>query len=315
MSKKEELLEEAKNLGINLTPKATIKDIEAKIKELSSEATNHPEVKVAKAGKRSSKALKEKEELQLKEEHKNDPTITVAKPKPIARPLIERRSKNYRNSYSKIDPTKVYPLSEAISILKTTSKLKFDQTVELHVRLNVDPRHADQNIRDNVVLPFGSGKKIKIAVYTESDSKGIEADKVGGAELLQEIDKGSFDFDVLITTPDLMPKLARYAKVLGPKGLMPNPKSGTVTTDLSKAVSEAKAGKIEYRVDSNGIIHSGIGKLSFEDDKLLKNIETVLNSIKNNKPNSVKSSFIKSIYLATTMGPAVAINDGSNVNA
>lgn len=312
MSKKEELLEEAKNLGIDLPLKATIKDIEAKIKELNSKTTD-TEIKVAKAGKRSSKALKEKEELLLKEEHKKDTSVTVSKPKPKTRPLIERRSKNYRNSYSKIDSTKVYPLGEAISVLKTTSKLKFDQTVELHIRLNVDPRHADQNIRDNVVLPFGNGKKIKIAVYTESDTKGIEADKVGGAELLQEIDKGNFDFDVLITTPDLMPKLARYAKVLGPKGLMPNPKSGTVTTDLSRAVSEAKAGKIEYRVDSNGIVHSGIGKLSFEDDKLLKNIETILNSIKNNKPNSVKSSFIKSIYLTTTMGPSVAINDGSSV--
>jgi ribosomal protein L1 len=193
-----------------------------------------------------------------------------------------------------------------------SSPVKFDATIELHVRLGVDPRQADQNIRDMVVLPAGTGKTLRVAVLADADgaaaAKKAGADIASGDEFLQELEKGTINFDILIATPAFMPKLGKYARVLGPKGLMPNPKSGTVTNDVAKAVTDAKAGRVEYRVDTTGIVHVGMGKVSFGADKLLQNAQALLNSIKHNKPSTVKGSYVKSIYFATTMGPSIPVS-------
>jgi large subunit ribosomal protein L1 len=175
----------------------------------------------------------------------------------------------------------------------------------LHVNLNVDPRHADQNLRDNLVLPAGTGKKVRVAAFADENTDG--ADLKGIEEITKQLDKGVMDFDILISTPQNMPKLGKYARALGPRGLMPNPKSGTVTTDIAKAITEAKAGRVEYRVDTTGIVHLGIGKVSFGKAKLIDNARAVLTSIKNNKPSSVKSTYVKTIHITTAMGPSITV--------
>lgn len=271
----------------------------------------------AKAGKRSAKALKEAEEKQAKEERKASETKeSVEKPRQKqnpARSRLSRRSKAYRASYELIEKGKAYPISEAIDLIKKTSKTKFDATVEIHINLNVDPKQADQNVRDTLVLPAGSGKTLTVAVYTDDPSaaKTAGADIAGSDDLLGDIDKGKLNFDILITTPALMPKLAKYARALGPRGLMPSPRNSTVTADITKAVKEAKAGRVEYRVDSNGIIHLGIGKVSFTDDALKENLTAVISNIRSNKPSSVKSTFFNSVVLTTTMGPPVILDVSS----
>ncbi len=178
--------------------------------------------------------------------------------------------------------------------------------MELHVNLNVDPRQADQNIRDNLVLPAGTGKDVKIAVF--SDDKVDNATVSGIEAITKALDKGTIDFDILISTPGNMPKLGKYARLLGPRGLMPNPKSGTVTQDVQKAVNEAKAGRVEYRVDSTGIVHLGVGKVSFGGDKLLSNAQAVFASLKSNKPSSVKGSYMQAVHVTTTMGPSIRVD-------
>ncbi|MDZ7744974.1 MAG: 50S ribosomal protein L1 [Candidatus Saccharibacteria bacterium] len=202
---------------------------------------------------------------------------------------------------------KQYGVADAVELASKTSPVKFDATVELHVNLNVDPRQADQNIRDTVVLPAGTGKETRVAVFADTagvaTAKKAGADIAGEDELLQQLDKEQFDFDVLIATPTTMPKLGKYARLLGPKGLMPNPKSGTVTTDIAKAVEEAKAGRVEYRVDSTGIIHMAVGKVSFGKHKLFDNARAAIKSIRGNKPASVKSSFITSAHVTTKYCP------------
>lgn len=277
------------------------------------------EVKTTKAGKHSAKSLKEEAEKQAKEERKaeaksaeaSDQPKVQAKPAPKTRSLLERRGKKYQELAKNVDSDKEYSLSEAISTTKKTSPVKFDATVEIHVRLNVDPRQADQNIRGNVTLPAGTGKTVRIAVFAEGDdvekAKKAGADIVGIEEVENLITKGNLDFDVLIATPMLMAKLGKHARVLGPRGLMPNPKSGTVTPNVAKAVAESKAGKVEFRVDSTGIIHLGIGKVSFEEAKLKENIDTVIASIKASKPNGIKGNYFKSIYLTSSMGPSVRL--------
>jgi large subunit ribosomal protein L1 len=279
-----------------------------------------PEVKsqsTAKAGKRSAKAIAEVEEKQAKEERKAAKKAAdsedAPKPKHVqkVRSKLERRAKGFRKSAELIEAGKIYSLADAIELAVKTSHVKFDATVELHLRLSVDPRQADQNIRDIVVLPAGTGKKVRVAVF--ADTEGVAAAKKAGAdiagedEFLQQLDKGVIDFDVLIATPASMAKLGKYARVLGPKGLMPNPKSGTVTADVAKGVSDAKAGRVEYRVDSTGIVHLGVGKVSFGKDKLLDNTRAVFASIKGNKPSSIKSAYVKSIYVTTSMGPSIAV--------
>lgn len=272
---------------------------------------------VAKAGKRSSKAVKEAEEKQAKEERKAAPKSEVAdaKPKKVQKPTrsrLERRSKGYRKSSELIEKNKTYVLKEALELAPRTSSVKFDATVELHVNLNVDPRQADQNIRGTVVLPAGTGKAVKIAVFADEDdakkAKAAGADIAGSDDFLKQLEKGTIDFDVLISTPANMAKLGKFARLLGPKGLMPNPKSGTVAADVAKAVKEAKAGRVEYRVDSTGIVHVAVGKVSFSADKLEQNCQALIASLKAAKPSSIKGIYIKSAYLSTSMGPSLKVS-------
>lgn len=288
--------------------KPTEEIIETPIAEESIEAKE--EKATAKAGKRSAKAIAEAEEKQAKEErkaHAAEEAADTTPKKPIkpARSRLERQGKNFRKAAEQVEKDKTYSLAEALELATKTSPVKFDATVELHVNLNVDPRHADQNIRDNLLLPAGTGKTVRVAVFSDDKIEG--ADISGVETLLKQLEKGTLDFDILIATPANMPKLGKYARVLGPRGLMPNPKSGTVTTDLAKAVAEAKAGRVEYRVDSTGIVHLGIGKVSFGKTKLEENARAVFASIKGNKPSSVKSTYVKTIHIATTMGPSITV--------
>ncbi len=273
-------------------------------------------VATAKAGKRSTKAIAEVEEKIAKEERKaiaKAETSEIKPKKPVkpARSRLERRGKKYRTAAKLVDPTKLYTFAEALELATKTSPTKFDATVELHVRLGVDPRQADQNLRDTVVLPGGTGKTVRVAVFADEElaqaAKKAGADVAGDQDFLAQLDKGTIDFDVLIATPSVMARLSKYARVLGPKGLMPNPKSGTVTTDVVKAVSQAKAGKVEYRVDSTGIVHIGIGKVSFGAKKLIENAHAITASIKQNKPASIKGIYVRSIAITTSMGPSIKV--------
>lgn len=282
--------------------------------------TEVEEVKTAKAGKHSAKALKEAEAKAAKEDRKASKVEAEGEDKPKApvkatRSRLERSSKGYRKSSELLVAGKLYTLDEAVKLAKQTSHVKFDATVELHVNLSVDPRHADQNIRDSILLPAGSGKKVKVAVLTDDPAaaKQAGAEIAGTDELLAQLEKGIINFDILISTPALMSKLGKYARTLGPRGLMPNPKSGTVTVDINRAVSEAKAGRVEYRVDTTGIVHIGFGKVSFTEAQLLENVQAVLASIKANKPNSVKNAYFKAVHISTTMGPSMAV-DLASVN-
>lgn len=279
--------------------------------ELTVETTPAKEERAAaKAGKRSAKALKEAEEKEAKEERKAHATEESAedKPKQVAkptRPRLERQGKKFREAAKLVDKTKTYTLAEALELAQKTNPAKFDASVELHINLGVDPRHADQNIRDNLVLPAGTGKDVRVAVF---DDEKVEGADIAGVETLTKmLDKGDLNFDVLVATPAQMPKLGKFARVLGPRGLMPNPKSGTVTTDVAKAVQEAKAGRVEYRVDSTGIVHLGVGKVSFTKQQLLDNAQAVVTSIKGNKPASVKGTYVKSVHVTTTMGPSITV--------
>jgi large subunit ribosomal protein L1 len=278
-----------------------------------------PTDKVTKAGKHSAKAQREAEELAEKEDRKakiasgelEDSSEIKKGPKPITKSKLERRSKKYKDASEKVEKDKTYSVKEALELVKKTTITSFDSTVEVHVRLGVDPRHADQNIRSTVTLPAGTGRDINVAVWASKDMhEAIEnagADSVYEDEILDKLKKEDIDFDVLITVPENMPKLAKFARILGPKGLMPSPKAGTVAKDVVKATEEAKAGKIEYRVDKQGIIHSAIGKASFSDDDLNRNFEVILQSIREAKPASVKGVYIKSVYLTSTMGPSIAV--------
>ena len=330
---KKELIEEATALGIEVSPKSKIAEIQELIADKAKprneampdeegsakevpESEEVAEVKLAKAGKRSAKALEEVAEKQAKEDRKTSGDTPEAKPKLPVKPVrsrLERRGKRFRKNAEQIERGKLYGLEEAVDLAKKTSHVKFDATVELHVNLGVDPRHADQNIRDNLVLPAGTGKAVRVAVFTDDveTAKKAGADIAGTDELLAALDKGDMNFDILVSTPALMPKLGKYARILGPRGLMPNPKSGTVTTDIDKAVAEAKAGRVEYRVDSTGIVHLGVGKVSFTSPQLLQNVQAVLASIKANKPQGVKGNYFKTLHLTTTMGPSISIDTAS----
>ena len=222
--------------------------------------------------------------------------------------------KHYVDSKKLIDRTKLYDSEEALSLCCQTAKAKFDETVELHVRLGVDSRHADQQVRGAVVLPHGTGKDVRVVAIAKGDAaKAAEeagAMLVGDADLIAKIqNEGFVDFDVLVTTPDMMGQVGRLGKVLGPRGLMPNPKAGTVTPDLGRAVSEAKAGKIEYRLDKANIIHVPIGKASFGADKRGENLSTVMEAIVKAKPAAAKGQYIKSVTVASTMGPGIKLNN------
>lgn len=289
-----------------------VEAVQAEAAEAEETKEEKAEKATAKAGKRSAKALREAEEKAAKEERKAKIAAgeveAESKPKQVAkptRPRIERQGKKFREAAKLVDKTKQYTLAEAIELAIKTSPVKFDATVELHVNLNVDPRHADQNVRDTVVLPAGTGKTVRVAVFDDEKVEG--ADLSGADTIIKALDKGEINFDVLIATPAQMPKLGKYARLLGPRGLMPNPKSGTVTTDVAKAVKEVKAGRVEYRVDSTGIVHVPCGKVSFGPQKLEDNIRAVLQNVKSNKPASIKGTYIKAIHLATTMGPSITV--------
>lgn len=224
-----------------------------------------------------------------------------------------KRGKNYQESVKLVDKTKLYDGGEALGIVCQASKAKFDETVEVHIRLGVDSRHADQQVRGAVVLPNGTGKTVRTLVFAKGDrAKAAEeagSDFVGAEDLVAKIQNENwFDYDVIIATPDMMGVIGRLGKILGPKGLMPNPKAGTVTMDVAKAVAEAKAGKIEYRLDKTNIIHCPIGKVSFGQEKLSENFDTLLGAIIKAKPAAAKGQYIKSCVVASTMGPGVKIN-------
>lgn len=330
MAKKADLLAQAEGLGLKLTDKNTIAEIEAAISSVDAPAAEvvvnteieQADTVTAKAGKRSAKALAEVEAKVQKEARKEagdtspvDGEAPVVKkgPRPVTRPLIERRGKNYRKVAEQVDANKEYSLADAIALAVETNPAKFDASVEVHVRLNVDPRQADQNIRATVSLPNGTGKTIRVAVFApEADHKAASAagaDVVGDETFLAQLDKEVIDFDVLIATPQYMPKLGKYARLLGPRGLMPNPKSGSVATDVAKAVSEAKAGKVEYRVDKQAIVHLGVGKVSFGTAKLSENAKSFFDSLIAQKPSSIKGSYVRSISISTTMGPGIKVEN------
>lgn len=273
----------------------------------------------AKSGKKSKKHIEEvkaEEERQARKLEAKALEAEGQKPKgatPITRPKLERRGKKYQEKAKLIKKGKFYSLEEALKLAAETNPSNFDATVEIHARLGVDPRQADQNIRATVVLPHGNGKTVKVAVFAPLDeakqAAAAGADIAEDEEFLKRLEKGEIDFDVLISTPGYMPKLGKFARLLGPKGLMPNPKAGTVTTDVEKAVKESKAGKVEYRVDKQAIIHIGVGKTSFDQTKLLENATTFIESLKAHKPASIKGAFVKSIYVTTSQGPSIAVEN------
>ena len=224
-----------------------------------------------------------------------------------------KKGKRYVESAKLVDRTNLYDVEEAVSIIKKTANAKFDETIEAHIKLGVDGRHADQQVRGAVVLPHGTGKKVKVLVFAKGDkveeAQAAGADYVGGQELVPKIqNEGWLDFDVVVATPDMMGVVGRLGRVLGPKGLMPNPKAGTVTMDVTKAVNDIKAGKIEYRLDKTNIIHVPVGKASFTEEQLADNFHTLMGAIVKAKPAAAKGQYLKSVTITSTMGPGIKLN-------
>ena len=224
-----------------------------------------------------------------------------------------KKGKRYVESAKLVDRTNLYDVEEAVSIIKKTSNAKFDETIEAHIKLGVDGRHADQQVRGAVVLPHGTGKKVKVLVFAKGDkveeAQAAGADFVGGQELVPKIqNEGWLDFDVVVATPDMMGVVGRLGRVLGPKGLMPNPKAGTVTMDVTKAVNDIKAGKIEYRLDKTNIIHVPVGKASFTEEQLADNFHTLMGAIVKAKPAAAKGQYLRSVTITSTMGPGIKLN-------
>ena len=224
---------------------------------------------------------------------------------------MAKKSKRYQEAAKLIEKGKAYSIEEAVALVKETSKVKFDAAVDVAFRLGVDPRQADQQLRGALVLPNGTGKSKKVLVVTEGpkaqEAKDAGADVVGGKEILEDIKKGWLDFEVMIATPDMMAELGKLGRILGPKGLMPNPKTGTVTMDVAKAVQETKAGKVTYRTDKDGNVHMPIGRVSFDDEKLAENFKTVYDLLLRVKPSSAKGTYMKNIVVSSTMGPSVKV--------
>ena len=232
---------------------------------------------------------------------------------------MPKRGKKYREAVAKYDKTALFEAPEALKLAVEASHAKFDETVEVHIKLGVDGRHADQQVRGAIVLPHGTGKTKKVLVFAKGpkaqEAEEAGADYVGAEELAQKIQTENwFDFDVVVATPDMMGVVGRLGKILGPKGLMPNPKSGTVTMDVTKALQEIKAGKVEYRLDKTNIIHVPVGKASFEEDKLADNFQTLIDAIMKAKPSAVKGAYLKSVTLTSTMGPGVKLNVAKLMN-
>ena len=224
-----------------------------------------------------------------------------------------KKGKRYVESAKLVDRTNLYDVEEAVSIIKKTANAKFDETIEAHIKLGVDGRHADQQVRGAVVLPHGTGKKVRVLVFAKGDkveeAQAAGADFVGGQELVPKIqNEGWLDFDVVVATPDMMGVVGRLGRVLGPKGLMPNPKAGTVTLDVTKAVNDIKAGKIEYRLDKTNIIHVPVGKASFTEEQLADNFHTLMGAIVKAKPAAAKGQYLRSVTITSTMGPGIKLN-------
>lgn len=321
---KGDLTEKVEDAKGNLAEKAEEAkgDLAEKVEDAKgdlAEKVEETKEKFAKSGKKSKKHIEEvkaEEERQARKAERKAADAAGEKPKgatPITRPRIERRGRKYQDVAKLVEKGKTYGLKEAIELAIKTSPVKFDASVEIHTRLGVDPRQADQNIRTTLVLPNGSGKTVRVAVFAPIDvcknAKAAGADIAEDEEFIKQLEKGDINFDVLISTPQYMPKLGKFARLLGPKGLMPNPKAGTVTADVEKAVKEAKAGKVEYRVDKQAIVHIGVGKVSFGVDKLLQNAEAFFDSLKAQKPASLKGSYVKSVFVTTTMGPGIAVEN------
>lgn len=268
-------------------------------------------VDVAKAGKRSSKAIKEKAEKEKKQGVASSKKI-VEKTKKSSKNVNKSHSKKYREAIKIFDKTNHYILEEAVSIIKKISNTKFDSTIEIHVNLSIDPKQADQNVRGNLVLPKSLGKKVIIAALAnEKFSKQLKdagVDLCDSEDIISGLSKSKIDFDVLIATPDQMAKIGKFAKILGPKGLMPTPKSGTVTDKPVETVKEIKKGRVEFRNDSYGIIHMAVAKASFDNKDILGNIKSVVEAIRASKPSNTKGSYIKSAYLTSTMSPSIKLD-------
>lgn len=226
---------------------------------------------------------------------------------------MPKKGKRYEESFKLVDRESMYDANEAIKLVKETAKAKFDETIELHVKLGVDGRHADQQVRGAVVLPHGTGKTKRVLVFAKgekiAEAEAAGADYIGDDDTINKIQNENwFEFDVVVATPDMMGKIGRLGRVLGPKGLMPNPKSGTVTFDVQKAVEEIKAGKVEYRLDKHNIVHVVIGKKSFDDEQLVENLNTMMSTLKRARPAAAKGSFFRSATIASTMGPGIKLN-------
>ena len=324
--RKANLISEAQTRGLTVVPTMTIKQLEELLAANPSPPTDvetdsaddqtdeADDQSFAKAGKRSAKAVAEAEAESERQARRQE--AGEAKPKgPPAKPprsRLERRGKNYRQAREQINRGQTYDLPEAVALVIKTATAKFDSSVEVAVALGVDIRQADQNIRSAVSLPAGSGRRLRIAVAGSSEdmvaAKAAGADLIADDDFWQDLDRGQFDFDLLIATPQIMAKLGPYAKLLGPRGLMPNPKSGTVTRDVVRVLGEAKSGRVEYRADETGVVHLAIGKVSFGPDKLATNLQAFLADLRSNQPASLKGkTYIKSIYLTTTMGPSVRL--------
>lgn len=225
---------------------------------------------------------------------------------------MKKRGKKYQEAVKLVDRTKQYDIQEAVTLLKETSTAKFDETVEVAFRLGVDPKKANENIRGAVVLPHGTGKTQRVLVFAKGEkikeAEAAGADYIGDQEIINKINEGWFDFDVIVATPDMMAEVGKLGRVLGPKGLMPNPKTGTVTFEVEKAVNDIKAGKVEYRVDKSSNLHVPIGKVSFDDDKLIDNFNTIIDTIAKAKPQSSKGTYLQNVVITSTMGPGIKID-------
>lgn len=224
---------------------------------------------------------------------------------------MAKKGKKYQEAAALIEKGKAYPIDEAVALVKKTSSVKFDASVDVAFKLGLDTRHADQQLRGAIVLPHGTGKTKKVLVVTQGakveEAKAAGADVVGGKEILEDIKKGWLDFEVMIATPDMMAELGKLGRILGPKGLMPNPKTGTVTMDVAKAVQETKAGKVTYRTDKDGNVHLPIGRVSFTDEQLIENFKTINDLLVKSKPSSTKGTYMKNVVISTTMGPSIKV--------
>lgn len=320
----EQVEEATEATDTEITADAVPAEVKADTSDAAPAAQGEAQAEVhAKAGKRSAKAVREAEEEAARQEAKEHHEEAEAEaPKPRRRQMpnpLHQHGKKYRQAADLVDKTKAYTLDEALELAQKTATTKFDSSVELHVNLGVDPRQADQMVRASVVLPHGTGKSVRVAVFVDGEdadkAKAAGADLVGTKELLAAIEKGKTDFDMLVATPAGMATLGKVAKVLGPRGLMPNPKSGTVTPDVAKAVKDAKGGKVEFRIDKQAILHQVIGKASFKPEQLRDNATAFLSAVMKAKPSAAKGTYVKAMATTTSMGPGIKIDAAATVSA